>query len=165
MQLYSQHEYTGKIGFVVVNSLGNNVASYYLGPELGIYIILILGMDEEAEIFETGLVDIADQIVSQSEPAAIQPLLPSILQRLIVYPNMNEEQKLGRVLTCPVQNMILNRLRIDLIVPQSDIENWVRDEYKGKFINIESEIFNLAKQGFVKIAGVEDLEIEYSFYG
>ena len=64
---------------------------------------------------------------------------------------MNEEQKLGRV-DLPRTKYDLNRLRIDLIVHSIGSENWVRGEYKGKFIESESEIFNLAKQGFVKIA-------------
>ena len=48
---------------------------------------------------------------------------------------MNEEQKLRESIDLPLNKIwILNRLTYRSYCSQSDIENWVRDEYKGKFI-------------------------------
>ena len=65
--------------------------SYYTGPETAIYVILLLTLDEEADIFEDGLADISRQVISNLENPQFKTLIPSYFQRLSVYPSLTPE--------------------------------------------------------------------------
>src|SRR6056297_1869525 len=85
MQLYSQHEFTGEAGMVSITAGAVNLASYYTGPETAIYTILILTAEEDADVYEEGLSEIARQIVANADSGQLNALLPSLFQRLSIY--------------------------------------------------------------------------------
>ena len=56
MQVYSQHEFTGEAGLVVLSAGAIHLASYYTGPETSVYVILLLTAEEDGDAYEEGLV-------------------------------------------------------------------------------------------------------------
>jgi hypothetical protein len=74
MQLYSQHEFTGEAGMVTLMAGTVNLASYYTGPDSAMYIILILNLDEDGDIFEEGLGEISRQIINSIDSPNLKTL-------------------------------------------------------------------------------------------
>ena len=125
MQLYSQHEFTGEAGMVTLMAGAINFTSYYTGPESAMYIILVLNTDEDGDIFEEGLGEISRQILANIESPTLKTLLPSLFQRLSVYPHLNVEQRMGMIYQSDVKRMIIKRLREDFSYFQIRVGNLV----------------------------------------
>lgn len=153
MQIYSQHEFTGLAGFVSLTVGSTNIISYYNGPDFKYYMILLLMDEEDGEIFEDILLDInreMQHIIDNKE--MLKSYLINSFQRLTMFPVFTEEQKLGYLVQDEVKFMILNRLREELVLPTSEIEIWLRDQYKQALIfDIEGIIKSFVKAGICKI--------------
>jgi hypothetical protein len=163
MQLYSQHEFTGEAGMVSLMAGATNLASYYTGPDTGVYVVMILSSDEDGDAYEEGLAEISRQIIMNLDSSALTTLLPSLFQRLSVYPTLNYEQKLAMLLHSDVKRMLLNRLREDSVITKSEIAIWLKDQYKDGFVDIESIVGGMVKAGVVKISSVKGLASDVVF--
>jgi hypothetical protein len=166
MQIYAQHEYSGEAGMVTLNVGALNLASYFCGPDHPFYIILMLEAEEDGLDFETGLTEMSRQIVEAAQnPAVLKDLIPNIFQRLAVYPHLTDEQKLGIILQDEIKRLIFQRLREEVVIPRSEIEIWLKDQYRGSVIfDIEGSINALLKQGLVKIASVKGVAADLIFF-
>lgn len=58
MQIYSTHEYSGEKGIITLTSGLLNIISYYTGPEKGFYLVLLLNIDDDPDVYEGGMADI-----------------------------------------------------------------------------------------------------------
>ena len=163
MQLYTQHEFTGEAGLVTLMAGAANIASYYTGPDTGLYLILMLTSEEDGDLFEEGLSEAAGQIVENIDETKLRGILPSIFQRLSVYPTMDEEQNLAALYQNKVKRMILDRLREVISIPKSEIVIWIKDQFKDGFVDIESVISSMTKRGVVKLASVKGVSSDTIF--
>ncbi|MHA1473656.1 MAG: hypothetical protein ACTSRX_04800 [Promethearchaeota archaeon] len=163
MQLYSQHEFTGEAGLVSIAAGAVNLASYYTGPESAIYVILILTMEEDGDVYEEGLSDITRQILMNLESDSLNAILPPLFQRLSVYPTLKEEQRYGMFLNSEIKRMILDRLREECVISKSEISIWLKDQYKEGFVDIENILNAMVKLGIVKIASVKGMSSDLVF--
>lgn len=163
MQLYSQHEFTGEAGLVTLMAGASNLASYYTGKESAVYVILILSSDEDGDIYEEGLSDISRSILSNIDAGSLKNVLPSIFQRLSVYPTLNDEQRLAMLIDSDVKRMILKRLREEVAIAKSEIAVWLKDQYKEGFLDLEGLISGLVKAGLVKISSVKGVSSDMIF--
>lgn len=166
MQIYAQHEYSSEAGMVTLTVGALNIASYFCGPDHPFYIILMLEAEEDGLDFETGLTEMSRQIVEGAQnPALLRDLLPNIFQRLAVYPRLTDEQKLGIIFQDEIKRLIFNRLREEVVVPRSEIEIWLKDQYRGSIIfDIDGVINALLKIGLVKIASVKGVGADLIFF-
>ena len=121
MQIYSTHEYSGESGLVSLMIGSLNIASYYTGPENEYYVILLLNVDEDPDSYEEGLIDVSRVILQNLTGDAYFKMIPSLFQRLSVYPTLNIEQKLVFTYYDEVKRMIINRLREDGTVSKSEL--------------------------------------------
>lgn len=163
MQLYSQHEFTGEAGMVSLTAGSINLASYYTGKETSVYTILILSADEEADIYEEGLIEISRLVMSKLDANALKPLLPSYFQRLSVYPTLNAEQRMGMVMQSDIKRLIMKRLRDEVVIPKSELAVWLKDQYKEGFVDIENLITTMVQSGVVKVASVKGITSDLVF--
>ncbi len=163
MQLYSQHEFTGEPGMVSMMAGSTNLASYYTGPESSIYIIMILNTTEDGDAYEDGLAEISRQIMLNLDSETLEAVLPSLFQRLSVYPTLNDEQLLSMIYLDEPKRMILKRLQQEAAIPKSELAIWLKDTKRDSFIDIESIIANLVKSTIVKIASVKGLATDVVF--
>ncbi|MFW9949874.1 MAG: LamG domain-containing protein, partial [Candidatus Thorarchaeota archaeon] len=92
MQIYSTHEYSGDKGIVTLMDGALNLVSYYTGPDQGYYLILLLHLNDDPDAYESGMVDILQTILRNLQDDSYIKLLPSLFQRLSVFPSYNEEQ-------------------------------------------------------------------------
>lgn len=163
MQVYSTHEYSGESGMVSLMVGSLNIASYYTGPEKGYYILLLLNLDDDPDVYEGGLIDIARIILLNLEDDAYKPLIPSIFQRLSVYPTLNEEQRLALTYQDDIKRMIINRLRDEGVVSKSELMIWLRDQYKQGIIDLEGVLIELIKRELIKEVSVKGVASELIF--
>jgi len=154
MQIYSTHEYSRESGLVSLNVGAMNLVSYYTGPDLGIYLILALTLDEDPEVFEDGLSDATRVIVYNLDNDAYKPLIPSIFQRLSVYPKLTDELKTAMLYTDSARRMVINRLQIEGSLLKSEVSVWLKDQYREGFADAEGLIHSLIKDSIVKTRSV-----------
>jgi hypothetical protein len=155
MQIYSTHEYTGEAGMISMTVGSINIVSYYTGPETAIYVILLLTLDEDADSFEDGLADISRQVISNLENPQFKSLIPSYFQRLSVYPTLTPEQRLMMIYTDESKRAVFIRLEKEGSIMKSEISVWLKDQFKSGFIEIDSVLNTLNKEGLIKTVSVK----------
>ena len=164
MQVYSQHEFTGEAGLVVLSAGAIHLASYYTGPETSVYVILLLTAEEDGDAYEEGLVEISRQILTTLDPEPLKKMLPSLFQRLSIYPTLNQEQRLAMLYNSTVKRMIMERLRSECLLPKSEITIWLKDQYQEGFVDLDSIMASLVKNGLVKISSVQGISSDIVFF-
>ena len=163
MQIYSTHEYSGEAGMISLMVGPLNIASYFTGPDQGYYLILLLTLDDDPDAFEGGLSDISRIIIQNLDDDGFIPMIPSLFRRLSVYPNLNQEQLLAITYQDEVKRMIINRLRDEGVVSKSELNIWLKDEYRYGFFDIDAVLFDLVKREIIKVASVKDMPSELIF--
>jgi hypothetical protein len=163
MQVYSTHEYSGESGMVSLMVGSLNIASYYTGPEKGYYILLLLNLDDDPDAYEGGLIDTSRIVLLNLEDEAYKPLIPSLFQRLSVYPTLNDEQRLALTYQDDLKRMIINRLRDEGVVSKSELMIWLKDQYKQGVIDLEGVLVELIKRELIKEASVKGMPSELIF--
>jgi len=163
MQIYSTHEYTSEAGLVSMNVGALNIGSYYTGQENGVYVVLLLNLEEDPDLYEDGLADAARLILLNWENNVYKHLVPSIFQRLCVYPSLNEERRIAMIYTDDVKNMIVKKLQSEGSILKSELALWIKDEYKKGFVNLEATILSLVRASIIKIVSVKGTPSETVF--
>jgi len=163
MQVYSTHEYSGESGMISLMVGSLNIASYYTGPEKGYYILLLLNLDDDPDSYEGGLIDVSRIILQNLEEEAYVKLIPSLFQRLSVYPTLNNEQRLAITYQDEIKRMIINRLRDEGVVSKSELMVWLKDKYRQGFVDLEGVLIELIKRELIKEASVKGMPSELIF--
>ena len=163
MQVYSTHEYSGESGMISLMVGSLNIASYYTGPEKGYYILLLLNLDDDPDAYEGGLVDAARIILQNLEDDAYLSMIPSLFQRLSVYPTLSDEQRLAITYQDEIKRMIIERLRDEGVVSKSELMVWLKDKYKQGFVDLEGILIELIKREIIKEASVKGMPSELIF--
>ncbi|MBD3211046.1 MAG: hypothetical protein GF311_00430 [Candidatus Lokiarchaeota archaeon] len=163
MQVYSTHEYSGEAGMISLMVGSLNIASYYTGPDSGYYILLLLNVDEDPDSYEGGLADVARTILQNLEDEAYKDMIPSLFQRISVYPTLNDEQRLAITYEDEIKRMIINRLRDEGVVSKSELSVWLKDKYKQGFVDLDGVLIELVKREVIKEASVKGMPSELIF--
>ncbi len=164
MQIYAAHEYTSEPGMISLLVGHLNIASYYTGSEKPLYIILLLGLDEDPDLYEGGLTDIARLILQNYEERAYVEMVPFLFQRLSAYPRLNKEQTLAITYQDDINRLIINRLREEGVVLKSDLKIWLKDKYRKVFIDLDSTLMELIKREIIKESTVKGMPSELIFF-
>jgi hypothetical protein len=163
MQIYSTHEYTGEAGMISMTVGSINIASFYTGPESAVYVILLLTLDEDADSFEDGMADISRMVLSNLDNPQFKSLIPSYFQRISVYPSLTPEQRTMMLYTDEAKRTVLNRLQREGSIMKSEISVWLKDQFKSGFIEIDSTLNSLNKEGLIKTVSVKGLPSDVVF--
>ncbi len=163
MQVYSTHEYNQEAGMISLMAGASTIASYFSGPDHSLYVILVLTVDEDPDTFEDGLADICRIIVQNMEGEAYRQILPSLFQRVSIYPKLDEEQRLMMLYFDETKRAVIQRLREEGSVARSEVAVWLKDLYKTGFVDLESVVSSFVKIGIVKQISVKQLAVETLF--
>src|SRR6056297_2424962 len=152
MQIYAQHEYSGQSGFVSLSIGTLNLSSYFTGPESKVYILLLMDMDEDSFEYEEILIDVGRQVLKTMENReTLRALLPNYFQRICAFPTLTPEQKLALFFQSDVKKLILERFRNEVTIPRSELDIWIKDEYrKSVSIDLEGILDRMIKLGLIK---------------
>jgi hypothetical protein len=163
MQIYSTHEYTGEPGMISLMVANLNITSYFTGPERNLYILLLLMLDEDPDLYESGLVDVSHVILQNYEDDSFIQMIPSLYQYLSVFPSLNEEQHLAMTYQNEIKRNIINRLREEGVVSKSELMVWLKEVYDIGSIDIDSVLTELIRKEIVKEASVKGMPSELIF--
>jgi hypothetical protein len=163
MQIYSTHEYTGEAGMISMTVGSVNIASYYTGSETNIYVILLLTLDEDADSYEDGMADISRIVISNLDNPNLMTLIPNYFQRLSVYPTLKPEQRLMMLYLDDAKRAIFNRMQKEGSIMKSEISVWLKDQFRGGFVEVDDTINALIKESLVKSVSVKGMPSEVVF--
>ncbi|MFX0056834.1 MAG: hypothetical protein ACFE85_02705 [Candidatus Hodarchaeota archaeon] len=163
MQIYAAHEYTGEPGMISLMVGHLNIASFYTGKERSLYIIVLLSLEDDPDLYEGGLTDISRIIMQNIEDNAYMEMLPFLFQRLSAYPYLTDEQNLALTYQDDVNRLIINRLRDEGVVSKSELKVWLKDKYRKGFFDIDATLMELIKKEIIKEASVKGMPSELLF--
>ncbi|MHA1885599.1 MAG: hypothetical protein ACW96S_11135, partial [Promethearchaeota archaeon] len=163
MQIYGTHEYSGEKGLITLIRGNLNVLSYYTGPDTGYYIILILSEEDDPDIYEGAMSNVAQLILQNLEDEIYIEMIPSFFQRLSVFPSLSFEQNLIFYYQDSVKQMIINTLRDYGVITKSELIIWVRDRELEGIIDLEAILAELVKIDLIKVASVKGIPSELIF--
>lgn len=164
MQIYAAHEYTGDPGMISLMVGHLNIASYYTGGEKPLYLILILNLDDDPDLYEGGLADISRIILQNFDSRAYLEMIPFLFQRLSAYPHLNDEQALALTYQDEINRLLINRLREEGVVSKSELKVWLKDKYRRGFFDIDAILVELIKKDIIKEASVKGMPSELIFF-
>jgi hypothetical protein len=163
MQIYGTHEYTGESGTITLMVGTLNLLSYYTGPEKGYYLILILNFDDDPDYYEGAMADILRIILQNLEDESYLHLIPSLFQRLAVFPNLTIEGRIAYIYQDEIKRMIINRLREEGVINKSELIVWLKDKYREGFIDFESILSEFMKLDIIKEVSIKGIPSELIF--
>ncbi|MFW9820933.1 MAG: hypothetical protein ACFFE5_15100, partial [Candidatus Thorarchaeota archaeon] len=163
MQVYSVHEYSGEKGVININVESMNILSYYTGPETGYYILLVLNLDDDPDIYEGAMASVAQIIMQNIDDDSYMQMIPSLFQRLSIYPSLTEEQILILNYQDEIKRMIINFLRNDGVISKSELIIWLRDRELEGIVDLEALLADLIKIDLIKVTSVKDFPSELIF--
>jgi hypothetical protein len=163
MQIYGTHEYSAEKGLITLIRENLNVLSYYTGPETGYYIILILSMDDDPDVYEGEMANIAGLVLQNLEDDVYLQMIPLFFQRLSIYPTLAYEQHLIFYYQDSIKQMIINILRDYGIITRSELNIWVKDRELEGIIDLEAVLAELVKYELIKVASVKGIPSELIF--
>ncbi|MFW9819510.1 MAG: LamG domain-containing protein [Candidatus Thorarchaeota archaeon] len=157
MQIYSTHEYSGEKGTITLTVGPLNIISYYTGPEQGYYLLLILDLEDDPDLYEGGMADVLRNLLEHVEDDSFTKLMPSYFQRLSLYPSFSDEEILALTYQDDAKRMIIDNLRETGVISKSELDIWFKDKYTEEFIDIEATVSDLLKKGIIKQFSVKGL--------
>jgi hypothetical protein len=163
MQIYSTHEYSGEKGIVTLTVGSMNIISYYSGAEQGYYLLLILNLDDDPDLYEGGMADILRTLLEKVGDDTYIQLIPSLFQRLALFPSLSEEEILALHYQDEIKQMIINNLRDVGLITKSELTVWLRDKFTEGFIDLEATLSELLKKEIIKQVSVKGLSSEIIF--
>ena len=163
MQIYSSHEYSSEAGVISLFVGPLNIMSYYGGPESCYYIVLLLNLDDDPDLYEGGLSDIARIIIQNIENKAYVSLLPSLFRRISVFPTLSEEQQLAITYQDQLKRTLIERLRDEGVVSKSELVIWLKDIRRNEIVDIDSLLNDLIKIEILKESSVKGMPSELMF--
>jgi len=163
MQIYAAHEYTAEPGMISLMVGHLNIASYYTGGDKPLYIVLLLTLDDDPDIYEGGLADVSRIIIQNYEDQAYLEMVPFLFQRLSVYPHLNEEQALALTYEDEINRLLINRLRDEGVVSKSELKVWMKDKYYRGFFDIDGILIELIRKEIIKETSVKGMPSELIF--
>ncbi|MFQ5832612.1 MAG: winged helix-turn-helix domain-containing protein [Candidatus Thorarchaeota archaeon] len=151
-------------GFSSLVSDEFNLAVYYGGLKMHLrglpsMVFLVLGTDEEPDIYKDALPEIATQVFLKADDDEYIGMLPRLYRQIARYTEMTPEQRQASTLVDPVKRGILRILMKNGTVETSDLEQTVFDEL-GKEIDVDIILRPMVKSGIIATGWVEGLASE-----
>ncbi len=163
MQIYGTHEYTGESGAVNLMAGNSNILSYYTGAEKGYYLVLVLNLDDDPDLYEDAMADILRIILQNLEDDSYLHIISSLFQRLAMFPNLTAEGRIAYIYQDEIKRMIINRLREEGVISKSELMVWLKDKYKEGFFDLANILAELVKMEIVKESSIKGLPSELVF--
>ncbi|MFX1455874.1 MAG: DUF2341 domain-containing protein [Promethearchaeota archaeon] len=163
MQIYSTHEYSGEKGVITLTAEAANIISYYSGPEEGYYLLLILNLDDDPDVYEGGLAETLRILLENIADESYVRLLPSLFQRISLYPSLSHEEVLAVTYQNKIKRSIINLLKDEGVVIKSELIIWLKDKFVYGFFDLETILSELIKLDILKVSSIKDVPSELIF--
>ena len=140
------------------------LAMYYGGLNMHLkgqpsMVFLVLGPDEDPDVYKDALPEIATQIFLNSDDDKYKKLVPKLYKQMARYTQMTPEQRQASILSDPVRRAILQTLMRNGSIQSTDLEQIIFEEV-GKKIDVDMVLRPLVKMGIIATGWVEGLAAE-----
>ncbi|MHA2473110.1 MAG: hypothetical protein ACXAES_07755 [Promethearchaeota archaeon] len=163
MQIYSTHEYSGEKGIITLTAEATNILSYYTGPEQGYYLLLLLNLDDDPDLYEGGIADILRALLERIDDDTYIQMVPSLFQRLSLYPSLTYEQILALIYQNKIKRSIIDLLRDEGVEVKSELIIWLKDKQVHGFFDLDTIFSEMIKLDILKVSSVKDIPSELIF--
>jgi hypothetical protein len=163
MQIYSTHEYSGDRGVITLTAEATNILSYYTGPEEGYYLLVILNLDDDPDVYEGGIADILRILLENIDDESYLKLIPSLFQRISLYPSLSYEEILAVTYQNKIKRAIINIIRDEGVVIKSELIILLKDKFVHGFFDLDTILSELIKLDILKVSSVKDIPSELIF--
>ena len=123
----------------------------------------MLNIDDDPDVYEGGMADILRVLLDNIDDDSYIQLIPSLFQRLSVYPSLSDEEILSLNYQDEIKRMIIENLRDIGAITKSELMIWLRDKYIEGFFDIEATLLELLKRDIVKQISVKGIPSELIF--
>jgi hypothetical protein len=90
-------------------------------------------------------------------------LVPSLFQRVSMYPTLTPEQKLAIIYLEDAKRLVFNRLREEGAISKSELQVWLKDQYRSGFADLEGILNSFVKENLVKVVSIKGMPSEIVF--
>ena len=163
MRIFSTHAFEEAGGFLSMIIGALNIASYYSGPEKGLYISLFLALEEDPDPFEDAILDLSNLILSTREIDKIKPLIPSHYARIALYPKLSDEQKIANAFADRAKHITLDHLDEEGSSSKTELTTLIKDMLQLEYLDINAVLNSLIKLGLIKVSSIKGLPSEGVF--
>ncbi|MFW9822965.1 MAG: DUF2341 domain-containing protein [Candidatus Thorarchaeota archaeon] len=160
MQIYSTHEYSGDKGIITLSAGSLNIVSYYSGPETSYYLLLILDLEDDPDLYESGMADTLRVIIENIDDSSYKQLMPSLFRRLSLFPSLSEEEILINSYLDNIKRMIIENLREICLITKSELAVWLKDKFLEGFLDLDAILAEMLKKELIKQVSVKGLPSE-----
>ncbi len=144
MQIFNTHDFSGKKGMISLLVGSINIISYYSGKETNYCIILLLSIDDHPEDFEEILFEVSQDILEN-----LGENLPTLYDRIKIYPFLTFEQRLTLLYSNEIKRSIIYRLRTEGVILKSDLNDWLQEKSPNGDLN--TILFELVQKEIIEI--------------
>ena len=160
-------EESQKPGFTSLAFNDFKLAVYYGGLNMHLQgkpsmVFLVLGMDEDPDVYKDALSEIGTQIFLNAEDNKYKKMVTKLYKQIERYTQMTAEQHQASVMNDHVRRVIIQTLMKTGTVQTEELEQMVFEEL-GKKIEIDLILRPLVKMGIVATGWVEGLSSEVIF--
>ncbi|MHA1913417.1 MAG: DUF2341 domain-containing protein [Promethearchaeota archaeon] len=163
MQIYSTHEYSGEKGIITLTAEATNILSYYTGPEQGYYLLLLLNLDDDPDLYEGGIADILRSLLESIDDDTYMQIVPPLFQRLSLYPSLTYEQILALIYQNKIKRSIIDLLRDEGVEIKSELIIWLKDKQVHGFFDLDTIFSEMIKLDILKVSSIKDIPSELIF--
>lgn len=153
-------------GFLSMKIEDLNVASYYSGVlkgEIGQFCVsLILERDEDPELFEEILVEVAVNILEKFKTPGFYEIVVREYERITKTPVIEAEQRLALIFSDPLRVAILSRLT-EGSVTRRELIDWLKEHKNMDVTDLNAALSPFIKTGLVRTSFVEGITDECIF--
>ncbi|NHJ25186.1 MAG: hypothetical protein EAX89_11455, partial [Candidatus Lokiarchaeota archaeon] len=164
MQVYSTHEYSGEKGVITLTVEGLHILSYYSGAEMDYYLLLLLDLDDDPDLYEEGMPEIIQIILENLEDESYLQLIPSLFQRLSIYPSLSGEVILSFYYQNEIKRFIMNLMRKEAVITKSELMIWLKDKYLENFFDLDTILTDLIKKDIIKFGSIKGMPSELIYF-
>ncbi|NHI92914.1 MAG: hypothetical protein EAX96_10470 [Candidatus Lokiarchaeota archaeon] len=156
-QVYTNHEFEEEAGFLSISIQELNIASFYTGSPVDLYLIAILSLDEIPEDYEEILSNTMRLIISNLRGRKYIEELPIYFNNIGAFPKMTKEQRLALILLDPLKKIVLDRLIEDGMVSKSELNSWLKDRFGTENVNLDPIINSLLRNKILHEETIENM--------
>ncbi len=153
-----------KPGFSSLTFNDFQLAVYYGGLNMHLngqpsMVFLVLGLDEDPDIYKDALSEIATQIFLDAADDKYKKQVTKLYKQLERFTQMTPEQRQAAIINDPLRRTIVQTLMKNGTIESADLEEIVLDKL-GKQIDVDLILNPLVKMGIVATGWVEGLSSE-----
>jgi hypothetical protein len=161
MRIFTSHAMgEGKPGFMSMRLEAMNVASYYTGlaarGEPQYYIAVILGVTEDAGIYEEPLTETAKELLKEVSSRNFQDHLTKAYEKLSAYTKLTDEQRLALIILDPTRKLILKKLT-EGCTSKIELQEWLEQETGTRITDIDLLLVPFIRTNLIRKAVVEGI--------